>query len=130
MRTLPVVLLVGEVAEERLNITDLCARFGWSVKPVKTLDEVSKADRPWVVAGFTDASYDAGLALAEAARRFPRAFWVGCCRFGSPGERQDIDRNSIAYHVIHRPFHASEVLQCLHFIQAALAGRTCATAVA
>lgn len=129
MPTTPLLLLVGEVAEERLNITDLCAQFGWSVKPVQTLDELSKADRSRVVAGFTDVSYDGGTALAEAVRRIPRAYWIGCCRFGSPGERQDLDR-SVGYHMIHRPFDAAEVLQCLHFIQAALAGRTCAAAVA
>jgi hypothetical protein len=129
MPATPLLLLVGEVAEERLNITDLCAQFGWSVKPVKTLDDLSNADRSRVVAGFTDASFDGGRALAEATRRFPRVYWIGCCRFGSPGERQDIDR-SIAYHVIHRPFDVTEVLQCLHFIQAALAGRACTSAVA
>jgi hypothetical protein len=129
MPTTPVILLVGEIAEERLNISDLCAQFGWSVKPVKSLDDVPKADRPWVIAGFTDASFDAGAAIAESARRFPRAFWVACCRFGSPGERQNLDRG-LAYHLIHRPLNTAEVLQCLHFIQAALAGRTCATAVA
>jgi hypothetical protein len=88
----PIVLLVGEVADERLNIADLCALFGWTVKPVKSLDDVPRAERPWVIAGFTDASYDGGEALAEWRRRFPRAFWVACCRFGSPGEWQEIDR--------------------------------------
>lgn len=118
----PVVLLLGEIADERLNITELCAQFGWSVKRVKSLDEVPQADRRSVVAGFADASDDAGLTLADAVRRFPRAAWVACCRFGSPGARQDFDRG-VAYHLVHRPFDASEIRQCLHFIRAAAGPR-------
>ena len=123
----PIVLLVGDIADERLNISDLCAQFGWTVKPVKALDEVHRAERPWVIAGFTDASDDGGCAVEEWSRRFPRALWVACCRFGSPGEWQEIDRR-IAYHQVHRPFQPAEIRQGLHFIDGAIAERSFAAA--
>jgi hypothetical protein len=119
----PIVLLVGDIADERLNLTDLCAQFGWTVKPVESMDDVHRAERPWVIAGFTDASYDGGRAVEEWRRRFPRALWVACCRYGSPGEWQDIDRR-IAYHLVHRPFQPAEIRQGLHFIDGAIAERT------
>lgn len=122
MNKRPVLLVVGDFSDERIDLGGLCSQIGWNLKMVPSLSHLSFNEETPFAAGLIDASPDGGAYLRVARQLLPEVLWIACCRFSARCSWTEMERMG-AFHFLHRPLRSAEFLHALGFVDAVMAQR-------
>ena len=118
MSAATVVVVLGDVPSERIPLSDLAGKFGWSIERVEDLNQLRDLTARRRVASVLCRAQ--AWELRDVLDAAPRARVIVCHEFSDEVVWPRLAAAG-AFHSLHLPFRMEEVRQSLGFVWAAAA---------